>query len=323
MAEQRPTGSQRRTTTRLTSLLRGRARRSSGARPVLAAPTLLGEHDPQLPQCVHYGLRLQPPKAPHKPMLVDCSDLIQGDEAGPALKPTGRSPRVRLSARGHGSNDDRPLHTHQELPLPLLIVEGSGLRGIEKPVVSNRAHLPCRIGPTATSLVARFGSRHHEPAGLGSDPHLLSQIRRSQQTLRHSDSTVGPELHDAHRRGHVQECSPASSACYRMAAQRLPGHGYVQRRVGPITSATQLHDHRPRVRLPAETRGPVAKTGLVGLTHGGWSAVMHHGVGAAGQMAFLDARTKVSPQVVGHFDRGVGPRLTLPAPCSPSPGPRP
>ena len=37
--------------------------------------------------------------------------------------------------------------------------------------------------------------------------------------------------------------------------------------------------------------------------------MMHHGVGAAGQMAFLDARTKVSPQVVGHFDRGVGPRL--------------
>ena len=210
--------------------------------------TLLGEHDPQLPQCIHHGPRLQPPKAPHKPMLVNCSDLIQGDEAGPALKPARRSPRVGLSAASHRGNDDRPkllvqlvrrddqarprlpdltasggtqpdqmdfapLHTRQELPLPLLIVEGSGLRRIEKPVVLKRAHLPSGIGPTATSLMARFGSRHHKPAGLGSNSHLLTEIRRLQESLGHSHPAVGTELHDARRGGHIRECSPASSAC--------------------------------------------------------------------------------------------------------------
>lgn len=203
----------------------------------VGAATLLGEHDPQPPQCVHYGLRPEPPKAPHKPMLVDRSDLIQGDEAGPALKPTGRSPRIGPSAGGHRGNDDRPkllvqfvrrddqarprlpdlaagcgtqpdqmdfasLHTGQELPLPLLLVERSVQRGIEKPVVSSRTHLPCRFGPTATSPAPRFSSRHHEPSGLGADSHFLPESRRSQQTLGHSDLTVGPELHDARRRGH-------------------------------------------------------------------------------------------------------------------------
>ena len=98
--------------------------------------------------------------------------------------------------------DLAPLHTGQELPLPPLIVEGSGLRGIKKPVVSDRPHLPRRIGPTTTSLVTRFGSRHYEPARLGADPYFLPEVRRPQQTLGHSDLTIGPELHDAGRRGH-------------------------------------------------------------------------------------------------------------------------